>query len=50
MSRKSSTLDKDKLQQITDLLKFILTLDDQEVVKNTIEAIIELLEEEINKK
>lgn len=40
---------KQKLQKIVGLLKFILTLDDQEITKSTIESIIELLEEEINK-
>ena len=38
-----------KLRQITDLLKFILTLDDEEIIKSTISSVIELLEEEINK-
>jgi len=38
-----------KLQKIVGLLKFILSLDDQEITKSTIESIIELLEEEINK-
>jgi len=39
---------KIKLRQIVDLLKFVLTLDDEEIVKSTIESIIEVLEEEIN--
>ncbi len=39
---------KTKLRQIVDLLKFVLTLDDEEIVKSTIESIIEVLEEEIN--
>jgi hypothetical protein len=38
-----------KLQQIVDLLKFILTLDDQEIVVSTIESVIETLEDEISK-
>lgn len=38
-----------KLQQIVGLLKFVLTLDDDEIVKSTIESVIELLEEEISK-
>jgi Trp operon repressor len=41
--------DKQKLQQIMELLKFVLTLDDEEIVKSTIESVIELLEEEISK-
>ncbi len=38
-----------KLKQVAELLKFVLTLDDEEIVKSTIESIIELLEEEIGK-
>jgi len=38
-----------KLRQITELLKFVLTLDDDEIVKSTIESVVELLEEEISK-
>jgi hypothetical protein len=50
MPRKSKKTDsKQKLKQIVDLLKFILTFDDEEIRKTTIESVIELLEEEINK-
>ncbi len=38
-----------KLQKIVGLLKFILSIDDEEITKSTIESVIELLEEEINK-
>lgn len=38
-----------KIQQIIDLLKFVLTLDDEEILRSTIESVIELLEEEITK-
>lgn len=38
-----------KLQQTVELLKFVLTLDDEEIVKSTIESVIETLEEEISK-
>lgn len=34
---------------MAELLKFVLTLDDDEIVKSTIESVVELLEEEINK-
>lgn len=34
-----------QLQQIIDLLKFALTLDDPEIVTSTVESVIELLEE-----
>jgi hypothetical protein len=40
---------KHRLQQIVDLLKFVLTLDDEEIIKSSVESVIELLEEEIYK-
>lgn len=40
--------DKHKLQQALDLLKFVLTLDDEEITRSTIESVIEILEDEIN--
>jgi hypothetical protein len=36
----------DKLKKAISLLRFILTVDDEEVIKSTIESIIEMLEEE----
>jgi hypothetical protein len=38
-----------KLTQVVELLRFVLTLDDEEIIKSTIESVIELLEEENNK-
>jgi hypothetical protein len=38
-----------KLQQIVELLKFVSTLNDEELLKSTIESVVELLEEEIGK-
>jgi hypothetical protein len=38
-----------KLQQIIDLLKFVLSTNDEEIIKSSIESIIEQLEEEITK-
>jgi hypothetical protein len=38
-----------KLRKVVELLKFVLTLDDEEIVKSTIESVIEVLEEEIGK-
>lgn len=38
-----------KLKQVAEILKFVLTVDDEEIVKSTIESVIELLEEEITK-
>lgn len=51
MPKKSKSDDskKEKLKQILELLKFVLTLDDEELVKSTVESIIDLLEDEINK-
>lgn len=51
MSRKSKNNENtnEKLKLTVELLKFILTLDDDEIKKSTIESIIELLEEEIDK-
>ena len=40
---------KIKLQTVVDILKLVLTLDDEEILKTSIESVIELLEEEINK-
>ena len=36
-----------KIKQVINILKFILTLDDEEIIKTSLEAIIEMLEEEI---
>ena len=48
MTKNNPPDDKHKLQQALGLLKFILTLDDEEITKSTIEAVIEILQEEIN--
>ncbi len=34
-----------KIQQIIKLLKFILTIDDMEILKSTIESVVEMLGE-----
>lgn len=51
MTKKSKGEDprKQKLKQVLELLKFVQTLDDEEIMKSTIESVIELLEEEISK-
>lgn len=41
--------DKYKLEQIKELLTFALSLEDQEIIKSTVEAVIEILDEEIGK-
>lgn len=46
MTNKESN--KQKTQQVIDLLKFVLSLDDEEIIKSTVESVIEILEE-INK-
>ncbi len=37
---------KNKIQQVIDLLKFSLSLNDEEIIRSTIESVIEILEEE----
>lgn len=51
MAKKSNSSDerKQKLRQVVELLKFVQTLDDEEIIKSTIESVIELLDEEIGK-
>ncbi|MGI0058159.1 MAG: hypothetical protein ACREBJ_00185 [Nitrosotalea sp.] len=49
MSNKKDNSDKSKLERVVELLKFALSLDDEEIMKSTIESVIEILEEEIGK-
>lgn len=49
MTKQDTGNQKYKLQRIIELLRFVITLDDPEIVKSTIESVIELLEEEISK-
>jgi hypothetical protein len=49
MGNKKDGSDKHKLEQVVELLKFALTLDDEEIIKSTVESVIEILEEEIGK-
>ena len=49
MSNKKDNTDKGKLENVVELLKFALSLDDEEIMKSTIESVIEILEEEIDK-
>ena len=38
---------KQRLQKIIDLLKFVLTLEDDELFRSSVESVIDLLEDEI---
>jgi cobalamin biosynthesis protein CobD/CbiB len=40
---------KERLRRVISLLKFILTLDDEEIMRSTVESVIEMLEDEIDK-
>lgn len=42
-------MDKDKIKKLIILLKFSLSLEDEEVLKMTLESIIEDLEDIVNK-
>ena len=39
----------EQLKKAVELLRFILTLNDEEIKTSAIESVIELLEDEINK-
>lgn len=49
MKQKGGDSNKHKLEQVIELLKFALSLDDEEIIKSTVESVIEILEEEIGK-
>lgn len=49
MTNKSGDGDNYKFKQIIELLKLALSLDDEEIIKSTVESVIEILEEEIAK-
>ena len=42
-------IDNHKLEQIVELLQFALSLEDHEIIRSTVESVIELLCEEISK-
>jgi hypothetical protein len=48
MKKSNSLNNKQKLIQVVELLKFVQTLDDEEIIKSTVESVIELLQEMIN--
>lgn len=39
---------KYKLQQVIELLKFAISLEDHEIIRSTVEAVIEILEDEMH--
>ena len=39
-----------RLRHIIDLLEFSLSIDDKEIIKATVEAVLEMLQETINDK
>jgi hypothetical protein len=47
MTKSNQDENNHKLQQIIELLKFALSLDDEEIIKTTVEAVIELLREQL---
>ena len=49
-THKMNHSEKNKINQIVKLLKFIIQLDDLEVIKTSIESIIESLEENDSEK
>lgn len=49
MTNDNGSADKHTLEQVIDLLKFALSVDDEEIIKSTVESVIEILEEEIAK-
>jgi hypothetical protein len=49
MPKKSTSSNKNaKIKKIIKILEFLLTIDDMEIVKSSMESIIEMLKEEIN--
>jgi DUF1680 family protein len=44
----ASNKTKEKLKKVIELLKFSLELKDEEMLKSTIDSVIDMLEEEIS--
>ena len=49
MTNKNNGDNRHKLERVIELLKFALSVDDEEIIKSTVESVIEILEEEIAK-
>ena len=49
MTNKNNGDGNHKLEHVIELLKFALSVDDEEIIKSTVESVIEILEEEIAK-
>ncbi len=45
MSARNDDDDNAKIKQIVEMLKFVLTVEDEEIMKSSIESVIEMLEE-----
>lgn len=45
----NNEIDKRKMEQIVELLKFALALEDEEILISTVQSVIEIIEEEIIK-
>jgi hypothetical protein len=45
MTNKNGNNDKYKIKQVVELLKFALSLGDEEIIKSTVESVIEILDE-----
>jgi len=49
MDNKNSKTDRNqKLKKAVELLRFVLTTQDEELIKSIVESVAEMLEEEIN--
>jgi hypothetical protein len=49
MTNKNNGDSNHRLERVIELLKFALSVDDEEIIKSTVESVIEILEEEIAK-
>lgn len=45
MNARNDDNDNAKIKQIVEMLKFVLTIEDEEIIKSSIESAIEMLEE-----
>lgn len=50
MSRNKESAKDLKIKKVIKILKFLLSIDDMEVIKSSMESVVESLEEEIDSK